>query len=78
MSECCNEDKKLDFTDGITESELGKIVLVGAFVVTLIFAYYKAVVSGDFPNNVTDFLTMLAFAIGAREAVPKVFRGGKR
>lgn len=74
MSECC-EDKKLDFTDGITENELGKIVLVGAFVVTLIFGYYKAIVSGDFPNNVTDFLTMLAFAIGAREAVPMVAKG---
>lgn len=74
MSECC-EDKKLDFTDGITESELGKIVLVGAFVITLIFGYYKAIVSGDFPNNVTDFLTMLAFAIGAREAVPMVAKG---
>lgn len=75
MSECCNEDKKLDFTDGITESELGKIVLVGAFVVTLIFGYYKAIVSGDFPSNVTDFLTMLAFAIGAREAVPALAKG---
>lgn len=74
MSECC-EDKKLDFTDGITENELGKIVLVGAFVITLIFGYYKAIVSGDFPNNVTDFLTMLAFAIGAREAVPMVAKG---
>lgn len=74
MQECC-EDKKLDFTDGITETELGKIVLVVAFVVTLIFGYYKAIVSGDFPNNVTDFLTMLAFAIGAREAVPVALKG---
>ena len=78
MSECCNEDKKLDFTDGVTQKEAGFVVLVAAFAITLAFAFYKAVVDGDFPVNVTAFLTTLALTIGAVEAVPKVFRGGKR
>ena len=41
MSECCNEEKKLDFTDGVTQKEAGFIVLVAAFAITLAFAFYK-------------------------------------
>lgn len=70
-----NGDRNIDVTNGVNREELGILVLVAAFAITLCFAFYKAIVSGDFPNNVTDFLTMLAFAIGLREAVPKF---GKR
>lgn len=73
MSDC--EEKKIDLTNGVSREELGILVLVVAFAITLAFAFYKAIVSGDFPNNVTDFLTMLAFAIGLREAVPMVVKG---
>lgn len=71
----CYEDKNIDVTDGVDREELGIVVLVVAFAITLSFAFYKAIVSGDFPNNITDFLTMLAFAIGLREAVPAVMKG---
>lgn len=69
------EEKNIDLTDGVNERELGKIVLVGAFVLTLALAFYKALTCGDFPNNVTDFLTMMGFAIGLREAVPVALKG---
>ena len=69
------EDKNINVTDGVSREELGILVLVVAFAITLALAFYKAIVSGDFPTNVTDFLTMLAFAIGLREAVPMVAKG---
>ena len=72
MDKNCCEEKKIDLSDGISREELGIFVLVGAFIVTLLFGFYKAIVAGDFPNNMTDFLTMLAFAIGVREALPQV------
>ena len=72
------EEKKLAFTNGVTRDELGILVLVVAFAITLAFAFYKAVVAGDFPSNITDFLTMLAFAIGLREAVPMVVKGRRQ
>ena len=71
------EDKNIDLTDGINERELGKIVLVCAFVLTLVLAFYKALVDGDFPNNVTDFLTMMAFAIGLREGITVFGKKGR-
>ena len=69
------EDKNINVTDGVSREELGILVLVVAFAITLAFAFYKAIVDGDFPSNITDFLTMLAFAIGLREAVPMVAKG---
>lgn len=68
MTEC--EDKNIDLKDGVTRKEAGFIVLVATFAITLIFAFYKAVVAGDFPSNVTDFLSMLAVIIGACETIP--------
>lgn len=79
MSE--QEEKKIDFTDGVTRKEAGFVVLVVSFAITLVFAFYKAIVAGDFPNNVTDFMTMLAVTIGATEAIPAAvgkIGGGKR
>lgn len=73
MDNTNSEEKKMDFTDGVTRKEAGFLVLVIAFTITLAFAFYKAVVAGDFPNNVTDFMTMLALTIGAVEVVPKTF-----
>ena len=70
------EDKNIDLTDGINERELGKIVLVCAFVLTLVLAIYKALVDGDFPNNVTDFLTMMGFAIGFGEGITYIAKRG--
>ena len=69
------EDRNINVTDGVSREELGILVLVVAFAITLAFAFYKAIVDGDFPNNITDFLTMLAFAIGLREAVPVALKG---
>jgi hypothetical protein len=69
------EDKNINVTDGVNREELGILVLVVAFAITLAFAFYKAIVGGDFPSNITDFLTMLAFAIGLREAVPTALKG---
>jgi hypothetical protein len=69
------EEKNINVTDGVSREELGILVLVVAFAITLAFAFYKAIVDGDFPNNITDFLTMLAFAIGLREAVPAALKG---
>ena len=71
------EDKNIDLTDGIDGRELGKIVLVGAFVLTLVLAFYKALTVGDFPNNVTDFLTMMGFAIGFREGITYIAKRGR-
>ena len=70
-----NEEKNIDLTDGINGRELGKIVLVAAFVLTLMLAFYKAITVGDFPNNVTEFLEMMGFAIGLCEGIPAI---GKR
>ena len=75
MSYMSCEEKNINVTDGVSREELGILVLVVAFAITLAFAFYKAIVSGDFPNNITDFLTMLAFAIGLREAVPVALKG---
>ena len=72
MAKDCCEGKNIDLSDGVDRNELGILVLVVAFVITLLVAFYKALVSGDFPSNMTDFLTMLAFAIGVREALPQV------
>lgn len=72
-----NEEKNIDLTDGINGNELGKIVLVGAFVLTLVLAFYKALTVGDFPNNVTDFLTMMGFAIGFREGITYIAKRGR-
>lgn len=67
-------DSNINFTDGVNRKEAGFVVLVVAFIVTLAFSFYKAVVSGDFPPNVTAFLTTLALTIGAVEVVPKAIR----
>ena len=65
-------NENIDLKDGVTRKEAGFVVLVVAFTITLVFAFYKAIVAGDFPNNVTDFLTILAFIIGACETIPHV------
>ena len=75
MKNC--DEEKIDLTDGVSRNELGLFVLVGAFLMTLFFGYYKAIAAGDFPSNMTDFLTMLAFAISGREAVAMAVKGRK-
>ena len=73
-----NEEKNIDLTDGINGRELGKIVLVSAFVLTLVLGFFKALTVGDFPDNVTDFLTMMGFAIGFCEGVPEACKRMRR
>lgn len=73
--------ENLNLEDGVNRKEAGFIVIVVAFTIVLLFAMYKGIVSGDFPNNVTDFLSMLACIIGLCEAAPKIIsciRGGGR
>lgn len=64
-------DSNITLSDGVNRKEAGFIVLVITLVLTLAFAFYKAVVDGDFPPNMTAFLTTLALTIGAVEALPK-------
>lgn len=64
-------DSNITFSDGVNRKEAGFVTLVVAFAITLVFAFYKAIVSGDFPSNVTSFLTTLALTIGAVEVLPK-------
>lgn len=70
-------DTNITLSDGVSRKEAGFIVLVITLALTLALAFYKAVTDGDFPPNITAFLTTLALTIGAVEALPKaahVFR----
>lgn len=71
-------DTNITLTDGVSRKEAGFIVLVITLVLTLALAFYKAVMNGDFPSNVTAFLTTLVLTIGAVEALPKAVHNYRR
>ncbi len=63
-------DTNINIQDGVSRKEAGFFVLVVTLALTMCLGFYKAVVDGDFPPNVTAFMTTLTITIGAVEALP--------